>query len=230
MCVDIITYDMSNKTDFDAKYRKIFTKITKVSNVVKVKVFFSLLLFSIFVLLGCSQQDAKDKSQNEERATVDIEITEKYKVFDEIKLKYNAVDFDFKYDWFSVDIVDTYKGKNLFAEIRTIYDVFYIGDDMYMNVYMSHFYEEVILLKITPEQYSKIKTLDYKDYGVGKFNSPTCVIFTLDNIEKEFSTLDAWFDFSIGDKSLDNFDYDLSDSYHTRILKGTLIDIVETEE
>lgn len=197
----------------------------------KIKILFiSLCLIAMCLLLGCSKQ-AENNPQNGEDVIIDFEAAEADKAIEEFKREYNAVDFPSTEDMFSVDIIDTYKDKNLFAEMYYIDDVFYIEDDMYM--YSEQLYENDyhLLLKITPEQYAKIKTFgkvtspdDYLVY----FNSTLCAVFSLDNIETEFSALNAWFGFNLDAKST-IADYDLYDSYNTKIVKGTLIDIVEIE-
>ena len=179
----------------------------------------SILCLSCF-LSSCSLGEKQSKTEQD----ISIAIEKIDEAFEEFKEKYNAIDFYAIEDEFSVDIVDTYKGKNLFTEIDCIDDVFYIEDDMY--VYAEQVFEDNyhLLLKITSEQYAKIKTFRKIEDWFECLNSEVGMVFALENIEVEFSKLDAYFSFDNGIA-----DYGLSDFCKTKIVKGTLIDIIEIE-
>lgn len=191
---------------------------------------FVCLLFSMCILLGCFEQ-AENNLPNEEDLVIDFENAEIDKAIEDFTRKYNAIDFSYESeDMFSVDIIDTYKEKNLFLEIHSIYDVFYIEDDMY--IYLEPMYDDDyhLLLKITPEQYEKIKTFNKvttpNDY-LAFWGSTLYAVFYIDNIEIGFSALDAYFSFGFDRYDMSDIDYDIKDTYKTRIMQGTLLDIIE---
>ena len=210
---------------------KIVYRITKVNNAMNLKIIIvSLCFLSMYTLLSCSQKtEIKTIETKEEVTQTNFDKKEIDKTINEFAKKYNAVDFALTKDMFSVDIVDIYKGKNLFAEVYYIDDVFYIEDDMYMYSEQMYIDDYHLLLKVTPEQYAKIKSFgkvtnpdDYLIY----FNSTIGAVFSFDSIEIKFSELNAWFGFNL-DTNSTIADYDLYDSYATKVIKGTLIDIVE---
>ena len=187
-----------------------------------------LFLVCMSVLFGCSNQEIREQ-QDDEGLIIDFESVEADETVNEFKLKYNAIDFSSTEDMFSVDIVDFYKSKNLFVEIYYVDDVFYIEDDMYMYSEQMYIDDYHLLLKVTPEQYAKIKSfrkVTNPDEYLIYFNSTICAVFSLDSIETKFSELNAWFSFNL-DTNSTIADYDLYDSYASKVIKGTLVDIIE---
>lgn len=183
-----------------------------------------ILVLFVFVisLVGCSQTDAEKTTQNNtaQEKSHQSEIDKKVADFKE---RYNAIDFDTSVEGcaFSVDKVDMCKNKNLFSPISYIDDVFYYENDMFL--YAETWDDEKFLLKITSEQYSKIKTFD--NDSTSAFN--LYIVFSLENIEPMLPSLDAYFSFDISSHEDIWSDYDISSSFDTKIIKGTLVDISE---
>ena len=180
--------------------------------------FFVVILIVVLSLSGCTQK-------NTAHLTADSASQEQSKSGKEIlalKNKYAATDFYTDDIKFSAEITDVYKGKNLYAPITCIDDIFYIGEELFMYVDES-LSNEHFLLKISPEQYSVIKTLhnDFLNFGLH-------IVFRLDNIEPMIPNMNAdfYFDIQITDDVL--ADEESSLSFSARIIKGELVDIIES--
>lgn len=178
-----------------------------------------IILLAIFVLVSCTQRDTAPQTNNsiqQEQSDTDKEVTA-------LKSKYSAADFytdDIKY---SAEITDNYKEQTLYAPIISIDDVFYSGDDLFMYV-AETWSNEHFLLKITPEQYSTIKTL-HNDFL--KFDLH--IVFKLSNIEPMIPTLNADFYFDVKNSDDVLTDEESSLSFNSKIIRGELIDIIETQ-
>lgn len=181
------------------------------------------IIFTFLALPGCARQtlvldEAPDIKQ--ERAVSDTND----KIISNIKKKYSAVDFrvDENDILFSADVVDEYGDKNVIAQNISIIDVFYDDNDS-LFMYAECWDDEKYKLKITPEQYSKIKT-----FTSGGFDSDICAVLNLENIEPMVPELDAYFtfDISIPERYFREED-SLFTSFGTRVICGTLIDIFE---
>lgn len=179
-----------------------------------------IFLFSLISLSACIKQDNND--------TIDAELQEieekqkaRERFLTEYKLKHNAIDYynDFENCDFSVERVDKCKDKNVFAEIN-IRDIFYEDNNIYL--YCEDEGMEDIVLEINSEQYSKIKSLSSND------DNDLYAIFNLDTVIPMCPTIDANFYLDVSVDSYEyggtDFDYDLS--MHSRLTRGTLVDIV----
>lgn len=182
--------------------------------------FIFTLLLVCFALAGCLNQDTQqqiNESNQSEQSRID-------EIINTFKDKYSALDFNIESDnvSFSAEIVDKYRGMNVYASILHIDDVFYLDDDLYLY---AESWDEQFMLKITPEQYSAIKELNnsYFDFGLH-------IIFNIDNVEPMIPVLDANFYFDISSPDDVSADNDTSVSFNSRIIKGTLIDIIEVSE
>lgn len=177
-----------------------------------------IILLAIFILAGCTQRDTThqtNSSTQQEQSDTDKEVTA-------LKSKHSAIDFYTKDVKFSAEITDDYKEQNLYAPITSIDDVFYSGDDLFMYA-AEAMSNEHFLLKITPEQYSMIKTLhnDFLNFGLH-------IVFKLNNIEPMIPTLNADFCFDMQYSDDVWVDEESSLSFRSRIIRGELIDIIDT--
>ena len=181
-------------------------------------VLFVLLLVAFFIS-GCSSKE--NTQTNNSKTQEQSAEAETLKVVENFKEKYSAIELELYNEGgsnFSAEIVDKIKGKNIYLSIMYIEDIFYSDGDLYMCVDSlgdSHF-----LFKITQEQYSTIRAMHNDiDYDIH-------AIFTLDNIEPMLPTLDADFEFYISGPDDVSSDEYASVSLDSRIIHGTLVDII----
>lgn len=172
----------------------------------------------LFILTGCVQQENQQPINNDNYK----KNTQNDEFVDVFKEKNEAIDlyFESEGEKFSAEVVDNYKGKNIYASIFCIDDVFYLNNDLFM--YAENWKDEKFLLKISPEQYSNIKNLN-NDSSVFDMH----IIYNLENIEPMFPSLNGSFSFDIyapGDLSTDTDEFI---SFNSRIIRGTLVDIIE---
>lgn len=181
--------------------------------------FLAILLIIAFFVSGCSSKgniqtdNTKIQEQSEEDKT--------QKTVEDFKNKYSAVEINYENDDnnFSAEIVDKFKGKNIYLSIMYIEDVFYSDEDLYM--YVDSWGDSKFLFKITQEQYSTIRAMHNDiDYDIH-------AIFTLDNIESMLPSLEADFEFYISGPDDVSSDEYASLSLDSRIIHGTLVDIIE---
>lgn len=184
-----------------------------------IKILSGVVLFVFLFMSGCSTKDTKPRMDNKEQQ----DQTEQINIIETFKKKYSAVELETEGIKFSAEITDNYKYKNIYSPILYVEDVFYSDNELFM--YAENFSDTKFLLKITPEQYSKINT-----YNNDFLFSELHIVFSLNNIEPMFPSLNARFYFDISDPDDALSDEDISLSYDTRIIRGSLIDIIEIQQ
>ena len=178
-----------------------------------VRIFF---LFSIFFnICGCSQRAIPLIDNNAEQQ----QGVKNDKCIEEVKDKYSAIELDSEEDMFSAEIVDNYKGQNIYSSILDIDDIFYSDGELFMH---AEGWDEEYLLKITPEQYSKIKLLNSDSFDIH-------IVFTLENVKPLIPSIDANFVFHLTNSDKLSTDEDVSVSLDSQMFQGSLIDIMEIE-
>lgn len=178
-----------------------------------------VILLVISLLSGCAQKDTEQRMN----ANTQHEQSETDKEVAVLKNKYSATDFYTDDVIFSAELTDKCKNKNLYAPLISIDDVFYLEDELFMYA-AETMSNEHFLLKITPEQYSSIKTLhnDFLKFGLH-------IVFKLDNVEPMIPTMNADFYFNVQYPDDVLVDEESSLSFSSRIIKGELIDIIEIQ-
>ena len=176
-----------------------------------------VVLFVASVLTACGQTDVEFETTD----SVQQELSETDKKVATLKSKYSATDFHTKDTEFSAEIIDNYKGQNLYISVMRIDDVFYSDDELFMYI-LETMSDEHFLLKITPEQYSVIQSL-HNDF----FATSLHIVFKLDNIEPLIPAMTANFYLDIRNTDDISTDEDSYLSLGARIIKGELIDILE---
>lgn len=176
-----------------------------------------VILLAVSVLTACEQTDVEFQTND----NIQQESSETDKKIATLKSKYLATDFYTKDTEFSAEITDNYKEQNLYISVTHIDDVFYSGDELFMYISES-MNNEHFLLKITPEQYSVIKSL-HNDF----FKADLHIVFKLDNIEPFIPAITANFYLDIRNAADISTDEDSYLSLDARIIKGELIDILE---
>ena len=179
-----------------------------------------ILLFIAVFMSGCSP---KDDTQSDSLVSQE-QYEKKQKLIDNFKNKHSAIDLDNDYDdvTFSAEIVDKCKEKNIYSPVYYISDVFYSDDELYM--YAESWGDSMLLLKITQEQYATIQSL-----VDGSMNYNLHTVFTLDNIEPMLPTLRADFEFTIFAPDDHESNSDIFVSYDSKVIHGTLVDIIEIQ-
>lgn len=181
----------------------------------------AVLMLVAFFISGCSPKENAqiDTNKMQEQSEKD----KGQKIIEDFKNKYSAIELDpftIDYSKFSAEIADDFKGKNIYS-LFYISDVFYLDNNLYM--YTEHWSDYKILLQITPEQYSIIKSMHDKN------DNPVHTVFTLDNIEPMLPTIEGEFTFYISESDDVSSDEYASISLDSRIIHGTLVDIIDVQ-
>ena len=186
-----------------------------------------VLLLSLSLAFCCACQSDTDTATDlvpNEFSDTQFKKYKSQRIIDDFKNKYSAVELELYnegHSKFSSEITDNFKGKNIYSSLF-IEDIFYSGNDLYM--YAEILDDSKLLFKLTQEQYSAIQSM----YD----NRPTYqlhAIFTIDNIEPMLPTMEADFEFYISGPDDVSSDEYASISLDSRIIHGTLVDIIDVQ-